>query len=148
MNENGLHDFIFLLTYWHRVVYGWKRGFIPLSYSIVVRIDPASYKKISITREYIIDCSPVNHRLRAKTWLNRHQNIIFSASVDYLFPCNRVWRRYETAVSSVFHCLSVVYEIMKAWRRFKKVLLGRCSGRLEREQKILRKISASLAEIL
>ena len=72
----------------------------------------------------------IYHRLTAKTLLNRLQYIIFSAPADYLFPGKSVWRRYETAVSFVFHWLAVVYEIMKAWMRFKEVLLRKFSRAL------------------
>jgi len=43
-------------------------------------------KRLLITSESMMYCSPIHHRLTVNTSLNRHQYMILSAPVDYLFP--------------------------------------------------------------
>ena len=70
-------------------------------------------KRLSFTPESMMYCSPINHRLRANTWLNRRQYIIFSAPADYLFPGESVWRRMKPR----FHTYFIVCLLLaKKWR--------------------------------
>ena len=70
-------------------------------------------KRLLFTPESMMYCSPINHRLRANTWLNRRQYIIFSAPADYLFPDESVWRRMKPR----FHTYFIVCLLLaKKWR--------------------------------
>ena len=70
-------------------------------------------KRLSFTPESMMYSSPINHRLRANTWLNRRQYIIFSAPADYLFPGESVWRRMKPR----FHTYFIVCLLLaKKWR--------------------------------